>query len=108
MRFYIAGPMSGQPEYNYPLFAKAAKELRDLDHEVIAPPEIAPLREGASYNDYFLADLHEMVKYEAIVLLPAWSTSKGTLQELDLAIFLGKKVYMYCHHSDCGHIIHPA
>lgn len=40
MRIYIAGQMSGLPNFNADAFNKAAKLLRDQGHEVINPPEL--------------------------------------------------------------------
>jgi len=37
MKIYIAGPMSGLPEFNYPAFHAADAELRALGHETLNP-----------------------------------------------------------------------
>ena len=37
MKIYIAGPMSGLPEMNYPAFFAEATRLRGLGYEVINP-----------------------------------------------------------------------
>lgn len=39
MRVYIAGPMTGLPEYNFPAFHAAAKAWRDAGWEVLNPAE---------------------------------------------------------------------
>lgn len=38
-RIYIAGPMSGLPEFNYPAFNRAAAVLRAQGHHVENPAE---------------------------------------------------------------------
>ena len=37
---YIAGPMTGYPEYNYPAFEATAKKYRDLGFRVTSPHEV--------------------------------------------------------------------
>jgi len=39
MRIYIAGPMTGLPEFNYPAFNAAAEYLRSLGHHVENPAD---------------------------------------------------------------------
>lgn len=40
MRIYIAGPMRGYPNFNFPAFDEAAARGRALGHEIISPAEI--------------------------------------------------------------------
>ena len=40
MRLYLAGPMSGKPQMNFPAFEKAAKSLRRRGHDVVSPAEL--------------------------------------------------------------------
>ena len=41
-RVYIAGPMTGLPDFNYPAFNAAAAKLRALGLEVLNPAENPP------------------------------------------------------------------
>jgi len=42
MRVYIAGPMSGIPQFNFPAFKAAARALRAIGYDVICPAETDP------------------------------------------------------------------
>jgi hypothetical protein len=42
MRYYIAGPMSGLPQFNFPLFIAAAEALRAAGFDIVSPAETDP------------------------------------------------------------------
>jgi len=42
MRYYIAGPMSGIPAFNFPAFHAAAAALRAAGYDVVSPAETDP------------------------------------------------------------------
>jgi len=81
---YIAGPMTGLPEYNFPAFNEAAEALRAQGETVYNPADHG-LVEGALWDDYLRFDIGNLVKCESIYLLPGWSNSKGARTELKLA-----------------------
>lgn len=113
MRVYLAGPMRGIPEFNFPAFHKAAAQLRALGHEVFSPAERdnehhgTDISKGNETGDEALAtelfgfDLREALGAdtawicayaEAIVLLPGWVYSKGAAAEGALGGALGLKI----------------
>ena len=102
MKLYLAGPMSGIPQHNYPAFHAAAARLRSAGYEVINPAEVNP--ESATAIDasptprsYWSAcmrrDLPQMMSCEALALLPKWETSEGARLEVYVAAKLGLFIF---------------
>ena len=90
MKVYLAGPMSGHKDYNYPAFHKAAKRLRAAGHFVLNPAELNP--PVKDYRQCLAVDLAWICAHaEAIALMPGWENSRGARVEFDLAIALGIK-----------------
>jgi hypothetical protein len=88
---YLAGPMSGLPDFNYPAFNAAAAKLRALGHTVLNPAE-NPVPACGTWAGYMRLALAQLVQCECIVLLPGWAESKGALVERKLAQVLGMEV----------------
>lgn len=92
MRIYLAGPMSGIPQLNYPTFHRGAAMLRASGYEVISPAEInaeadkhAPPFGSPEFKAHWIAcmrrDFAELVTCEGIALLPGWQRSRGASAE---------------------------
>lgn len=92
-RVYIAGPMSGVPQFNYPAFRAAAVELRRLGYFVISPVEIGEAWAGGQTEhppqEYLRHDIEHLVHCDAIALLPDWDRSVGARCEAAIALTLG-------------------
>jgi len=87
-RIYIAGPMTGYEDYNYPLFNLTAADLRKQGYEVINPAENG-LPPDAEWQEHMRVDIANMVTCDAVYRLPGWLQSKGARIEVNLAIELG-------------------
>lgn len=84
MRVYLAGPMTGLPDFNYPAFRAAAKRLRAAGYRVENPAENAkPVCD--SWLGYMRKGITQLVQCDAIVLLPGWRNSKGVSIEFPIA-----------------------
>lgn len=109
MRIYLAGPMSGVPEHNFPAFRSAGDELRTLGYDVVSPvemdeaegfdaataPDVAP--GSQEWNRFLARDVMVVADpaTEAVVVLPGWERSRGACLEVHVARALGKVVLAY-------------
>lgn len=92
-KIYIAGPMTGLPNYNFAAFDAAAERLRADGHEVINPAEMSRNALGgrSELEDFELAELMAdeiaaITECDAIYLLCGWHKSNGARKELYHAI----------------------
>ena len=86
LRLYLAGPMSGIDEYNYPLFNRVADRLRKRGHEVFNPAEN---KDGGTVRPrafYMRLDIPALLKSEGLVLMQGWRRSRGANLEAWIAI----------------------
>ena len=107
--YYIAGPMRGYPEFNFPAFYRAADYLRARGHFVFNPAE-RDAKEGFDPTG-FRGDTAELeaVKFDLraalladmtficqeathIWMLPGWNKSSGATAERALGLALGLKI----------------
>lgn len=87
--FYVSGPMTGYPDFNFPAFADAARRLRDAGHSVYSPHECFNGSQTMAYADYIREDVRLVCLSRAVVVLPGWEHSKGANLEVHLAHTLG-------------------
>lgn len=87
-RIYIAGPMTGLPDLNFPAFNTCAANFRKQGWHVENPAEHG-IQEDAAWSDYLRHDFSLLASCQAIYLLPGWQNSKGALLELHIAQTLG-------------------
>lgn len=97
-RIYIAGPMSGYPEHNFPAFIAEAKRLRQLGYDVVNPQEINGHLVGKlEYIQYLRNDVAQLATCDTIAFLPGWQGSRGANIELEVATLLQMKMTL-CEH----------
>lgn len=105
MRLYIAGPMTGYPQFNIPAFDAMAATLRDHKHDVVSPaelddPEIRAISlaspdgnvdtlatHGQTFGDFLARDVKLLADdgIEGVVVLPGWEKSRGARLETFVA-----------------------
>lgn len=90
-KIYIAGPMTGLPELNFPAFHREAAWLRAMGVEVVNPAEInADLT--AKWEDCMRADIAQLVTCDGVHMLAGWEASRGATLEHHIATALGMTV----------------
>lgn len=96
MKLYVAGPMSGYPEMNFPAFHAEAARLRGMGFQIVNPAEINA-DPTAGWLECMRADIRELVTCDGIALLPGWEQSRGATVEHTLARGLGLRIYQARH-----------
>lgn len=101
MRLYLAGPMTGIPQFNIPAFDAAAKRLRGEGFDVVSPAELDGPKvrrillaspdgrddlmalTGESWGDFLARDVKLIADggIELIAVLPGWDRSRGARLE---------------------------
>ncbi len=91
MKIYLAGPMRGFRDFNFPEFRKHADYLRQQGHEVFNPADL-----GLPQDDIrtiFAVEMNWLCREaECIYLMPGWQHSRGARAEAALAEALDLKV----------------
>lgn len=93
MRYYLSGPMTGLPNFNYAAFNIAAKILRHRNFDLINPAENFDGRDDLPREDYMRQDIKHLLECDAIILINGWEKSRGAKLELEVARQLGLEIY---------------
>lgn len=86
--FYLAGPMTGYPNWNYETFNCVAQIMRQNGARVLNPADIGVI-EGWDCDDYWPINKAMLMGADTIVMLPGWEKSMGAKRELEFAKELG-------------------
>jgi hypothetical protein len=98
---YIAGPMRGYPDYNFPAFDKAKELAYANDFHIVYSPadmdridghEISKLSNKERQRVYARRDVDAIFLCTHIAMLPGWEKSIGARTEYALAVWLGLEI----------------
>lgn len=89
---YLAGPMTGLPDFNYPAFRSAAASLERAGFTVLNPAENEPPCEVPEWSDWMRVALGQLVRADGVAFLTGAGNSRGALLEMKLASVLGMEV----------------
>ena len=82
---YLAGPMTGIEDYNYPAFLEAARLLRKAGHTVLNPAELFDENMKLPRTVYMKYGIKNLISAEFVAVLPGWENSRGAKLEVDVA-----------------------
>jgi hypothetical protein len=88
MRIYVAGKITGNPDYREQ-FAAATVKLRGEGHFVVNPAENP---EQPSWEAYMTVGVSQLCGCDGIAMLDNWRSSKGAKRERWIARLLGKAI----------------
>jgi hypothetical protein len=109
-KFYLAGPMSNKPQFNFPMFFRVGKRLRELGYDIVSPAEIDDKEDNGAalqspdgdptnrthmnnktWGDFLARDVKLLADggITGIIFLPEWETSSGA--KLEATVGLLKK-----------------
>jgi nucleoside 2-deoxyribosyltransferase len=102
-KYYLAGPMSGLPGYNFKAFETHAAFYRGRNMEIVSPHEVDKGSTDKPYHWYLREDLKIMLECDAVIMLTGWEDSRGACMEegvahnLDMFIFHVGPQYRLIH-----------
>lgn len=109
MKIYIAGPMSGYPEFNFPKFFAVQKQYEDMGWTVFNPANkdeevgvttdasyakgdaLALIKSGWDFRDAYTWDADRVIEADAIYMIKGWEHSPGARGEHALAVTMQTK-----------------
>lgn len=83
-RLYVAGPMTGYADCNYPEFNRVSEILRQAGYEVVNPAEVH-IDEQHHYVDLIREDLRVMLDCQGVATIENWWESTGARNEVHVA-----------------------
>lgn len=89
MKVYLAGKITGDPNYREK-FAEAAKKLEERAGVTVISPAVTP--EGLKKADYMRICFAMLESADTAVLLPDWEDSPGAQLEKHWCEYVGKKM----------------
>lgn len=109
MKFYLAGPMTGIPQFNFPAFYAAASNLRACGIDIVSPAELDDAEDsgsamrskdgapgtgnsnGKTWADFLARDVKLIAdQVQGIIYLPGWQKSRGARLESFVGLLQGK------------------
>jgi nucleoside 2-deoxyribosyltransferase len=125
MRLYLAGTMTGIPQFNFPLFEYWSGRLRNAGFDVLSPhnsddpdvqkaawaseagdpSDLPPAKGGSDKKLTILKNTEDILGCDGIALIENWQRSSGAVHEIAIATRLGIPVAPVEMWYFCGPLI---
>jgi len=101
MNIYIAGPMTGLKDFNFPAFFAAEAQFNELGHTCFNPAQMDIDADGVdrtgmngdehvpNIKEIARRDVDAVFECDMVYMLKGWERSNGALAEHRLAVWLG-------------------
>lgn len=100
-KVYLAGPMRGHDDHNWPAFDEAAQRLAEMGFDVVSPADLDRAN-GVRVDDEEMSsgmlrkclarDIDALAGCDMIYLMPGWKTSRGAKAEVAFAKAIGMPI----------------
>jgi hypothetical protein len=91
--FYLSGPMTGYPNYNFEAFHNAAAVLRHQGFKVYNPAESFDGAQDLPWTTYLEHDYNAILQCGAIMVLEGWETGLGSVLEVVFGLSRGMSIH---------------
>lgn len=116
MKYYLSGPMSGYPKFNFPEFNRITNKLRKHNYKIVNPVETTihdtEFKKGKHDWMYFIQkDINKIINDKeigGIIFIKGWKKSKGAQVELFTALKirdLGDNLFEYIEDKKTGNYV---
>lgn len=99
--YYLSGPMTGIPDYNYPAFDLATKILRESGIKIESPHELErphawdEMEPEALWTHMMNLCFEQIDRCYGVIMLPGWPQSRGAKRELQICLERNMPVYFF-------------
>jgi hypothetical protein len=119
-RWYLAGPMSGIPQHNFPLFDRVAAKLRAEGLTIVSPAELdddetraealastdGVVKGVKTWGDFLSRDVKLVAdKADGIILMDDWYKSRGARLEAFVGLLSGKKFALWQNFTGAAYAV---
>lgn len=121
MKHYLAGPMSGLPQFNFPAFYAGAADLRGRGYDIVSPAELDdeqtkadamasangnPQDAKRTWADFLARDIKIVAdQVQGIIFLEDWYKSRGA--RLEAFVGLLQKDFEFLEYNGASRVLTP-
>ena len=91
--YYLSGPMTGYPNYNFDAFNNSADRLRKQGFTVYNPAESFDGAQDLPWTVYMKNDYEAILKCGAVMVLEGWEAALGSVLEVVFALSRGMSIF---------------